>query len=381
MTMPSMPKKRDLRPTFMQRMQDRFIALGKWGHRRFSREGLISGLKTLAWLAPLTLLIWIYAEREQEETISQAIPIEVASTDFNRYVSLRMTDKNVIADLTGPRSQLDEIREKIVPHDDKQMSVIIPIDQNYRPGEVYQLDTAERLAASSIFVHSGITITNCKPARLPVFIDEFEEREVDVQAPTNITNLVTTPIFEPAKIKIRASRQAMQRVESSSPLVAYADLAGTGLIDKPGSHDAIVRVSCPQFGTEEIACTPSTVKVTFEVRQSDVKYTIPHIVVNVEGPSYLLDQFKVQFNGTIKDTIFDVKVIGPPEKIADLKRDDTPKPWAVLQVRGDDRTTPGAAETHTRRLEFRGLPDGVRIDPDDPQRVVDFSLVERSAQQ
>ena len=35
----------------------------------FTRENIISNLKTLAWVVPLTLLIWIWAEREQVQRL------------------------------------------------------------------------------------------------------------------------------------------------------------------------------------------------------------------------------------------------------------------------------------------------------------------------
>src|SRR5688572_16294126 len=40
-------------------------ATRRWARDTFSREQIISSLKSLAWVAPLTVLIWIYAEREQ----------------------------------------------------------------------------------------------------------------------------------------------------------------------------------------------------------------------------------------------------------------------------------------------------------------------------
>jgi hypothetical protein len=375
MTLPY-ESKRPKRPTFGSRVADRFIALGRWGRQSISPPNLLAGLKTLSWLVPLTLLIWIYAEREQIDKIdNQTIPIDVISSDYNKFVSLRMNeDKNVVAELSGPRNQLDEIRQKIAPHGDRP-AVILTIDANLAPGS-HELDTAERLSASPIFARTGITISGCKPARLPIFVDQFVERDVDVQSPPTVTNLVKQPIFDPKQVKIRAPQREIERAESAGGLVAYADMASTGVLDKPGNHEAVVRVTCPGLSAQDVNYTPATVNANFDVRQSDVQFTIPSMVVNLEGPSYLLDQFKVQF----KDTIYDVKVIGPPEKIQSLQRDDTPKPYAVLLVNGDDRPTATSTGQHTRRLDFK-MPDGVRLDPQDDQRSIDFTVVERPTQQ
>ncbi|HEY1629363.1 MAG TPA: hypothetical protein VGF52_05860 [Tepidisphaeraceae bacterium] len=355
------------------RAAGRFLALGRWGRQSMSRSNLLAGLKTLSWLVPLTLLIWIYAEREQiDKADNISIPIEIQSVDYNKHISLQMEDKNVVAELSGPRSQLEEIRQKLLPQGDRP-SVVLRIDP---PLGQYNPNTADLLNASPIFAHTGVTISNCKPASLPIFVDEFVERDVDVQAPPSVSNLVKQPIFDPKQVKIRAPQREMDRIESSGRLVAYADMASTGVLDKPGNHEAVVRVTSPGLNVQDASYNPANVSANFDVRQSDVQFTIPSVVVNLEGPNYLLNKYEVQY----KDTIYDVKVMGPPDKIAALQRDDTTKPYGILHVTGDDRPTPTSAGQHTRRLEFK-MPDGVRLDPQDDQRSIDFTLVERPTQQ
>ena len=70
-------------------------------------------LRTLAWVVPLTLLIWIYAERAQSTTITGVtFPIEVKISSQSKVVSvLKPSDKNVVAELSGPRHKLDRLRE------------------------------------------------------------------------------------------------------------------------------------------------------------------------------------------------------------------------------------------------------------------------------
>src|SRR3954454_16085515 len=87
-----------------------------------TREQVISNLKTLAWVVPLTLLIWIYAEREQVATTKDvAAPFELVSVDPGRVVSLaRATqDRNFILELQGPQARLQEVIQKLrsdLPH-------------------------------------------------------------------------------------------------------------------------------------------------------------------------------------------------------------------------------------------------------------------------
>src|SRR5438094_5206075 len=89
--------------------------LRRW-RENVTREQVISNLKTLAWVIPLTLLIWIYAEREQVGTMKDvSVPFELA-TDPNRSVSLAETrppqDKNLILEIQGPQARLQEVKQK-----------------------------------------------------------------------------------------------------------------------------------------------------------------------------------------------------------------------------------------------------------------------------
>src|SRR5215208_2440283 len=105
MTNASMPTQRPGRQplhSLRERARDQSWRAAEWLRRCLERENLIAGLKTFSWLAPLTLLIWIYAEREQVDRLeNQTIPIEVRSNDPNLFVQLQMgenkDDKNVVA--------------------------------------------------------------------------------------------------------------------------------------------------------------------------------------------------------------------------------------------------------------------------------------------
>src|SRR5438105_4666740 len=80
----------------------------------FSREKTISSLKTLAWVVPITLFIWIYAEREQvartENPVS--VPFDLVS-DSSRIVTLVRQDKNVMLKLEGPQARLQHVLDTL----------------------------------------------------------------------------------------------------------------------------------------------------------------------------------------------------------------------------------------------------------------------------
>src|SRR5262245_48478591 len=111
---------------------------GTWARDTFSREQLVSSFKSFLWVAPLTILIWVYAEREQTHTQrQQPIPIALRAADPKMLVTLLdPADKNLLADLEGSRVQVDLVRSLLVPKDG-QAPVTIEIGPEYAPGGPY----------------------------------------------------------------------------------------------------------------------------------------------------------------------------------------------------------------------------------------------------
>jgi hypothetical protein len=356
------------------RARDQFGRVSRWLKDCFERDNLVAGLKTLLWLVPMTLLIWVYAEREQVLPLKdQTIPIDVRS-DEGLYVRLTLSgsEKSIIADLAGPRSRLDEVRTAIEPQDGKA-SVVVTIPDGLSPGRIHEPDIADLLNKLPLFERRGVTVSNCKPSNIQVFVDKFEEREFEVVKSESVANLASEPIFEPKLVRVRAPASAFKEAEASGPLRLVADLAGSGQLNIEGMHEATVRVSMPNLTSDAVTYSPASVKATFEVRSSSVRGKLASVPVFVLAPPTLWSRYEVQIQGG--DVIFNVGVVGPADKIADLERPDSPiKPWAVLQVDSNDYPNPKGP----RRLKFDGLPDGVRVSDEDQQRTVEFKLVPKA---
>src|SRR5438309_5499896 len=88
-------------PTFRRRLSS---ATRAWARDTFSKRQLISSLKSLAWVAPLTILIWIYAEREQLAVATNVqVTVDVKRTVDDRIIRvLDPTDRRIRVDFTGP---------------------------------------------------------------------------------------------------------------------------------------------------------------------------------------------------------------------------------------------------------------------------------------
>jgi hypothetical protein len=245
---------------------------------------------------------------------------------------------------------------------------VITIEQNLAAGETTWLDTAQLLASTPVFARSGVTITNCKPAQIPVFVDEYKDFEAEVQAPKSVTNLVGTPIFEPPKVRIRAPAS---KLPYPPPSAVFADIPSTGLQDKPGQHEATVRVNAPQLTREGITYMPSTVKANFEVRQPNETKVFSSVVIYPIGTANVQKKYFAQ----CADTLPNVTVVGPPDQIAQLNQPDK-QPRAILEFSREDLPA-GTPRTKKVRFEFpKDLPD-VHESQEDAQRTVEYTLVER----
>src|SRR5215207_6828460 len=93
----------------------------------FGRQQLVDALKAFLWVAPLTILIWIYAEREQLVTQKNfPIPVEVRSADPRQVITVtRPADGSITAELVGPRAQLDRVREEFGRNSDARARIEI----------------------------------------------------------------------------------------------------------------------------------------------------------------------------------------------------------------------------------------------------------------
>jgi len=354
-------------------------AMRRWLARAATKESLLGSLRTLAWVVPLTVLIWIYAEREQLYTEPGVIiPIDVTSGDPGHVVVkvLRPSEKMMMADLRGPRSRVESVKAQFARAGGPSALTIVA-DPKLTPGQPHDLPAGAFIANNPVFVQNNVQVTNFQPAILTVFVDTYAEEELPVEAPSTLTNLVGKPIFEPAKVKVRAPATALARAKAQG-LVAYADIANLDQLKTPGQQEIpAARVIVPGIEGENVTITPSTVKVTVDVRQSDIDYKIPSMPITLSSPMILQKQYRVECK---EYTISNVTVKGPKNMI-DLIKNESAKPSAVLEITLDDRPTGGANDKHTRKLRFEGLPENVRVAPEDAQREVQFSLVERGADQ
>lgn len=344
--------------------------------KHFSRERFVEFIKTLAWVAPLTALIWIYAEREQQWHETQTIPIEVRTTAPDRVVRLiSPSDKNIIAELSGPRKQLLAALDIIRPTETDR--VMINVDPNLTPGRAHEIPTSQ-VQNSPPFTTFGISVSNPRPAKLTVYVDEIVEGELPLRVPASFNNLESPPVFDPPTVHYRAPQSAVEAArrmaaDQGEELAAEVDLSGRPSLRDPGQHlEKAVPVRSPFRKEDNATITPATVDVTLNLRPADVEWEFPAMPILVESLPGVTDRYRIELE---RPVLPNVTLIGPPRLINAMKDEHfKPRPEARLKIFGDD-----PINTWIRRtLRYDNLPNGVRVGAKDEQRTVEFRLVERT---
>ena len=327
--------------------------------RRFTshltRENVISNLKTLAWVVPLTLLIWIWAEREQVQPAPDvAVPFELTSIDPNRSISLKPPqDNNLVLELSGPMARLQELLNRLRGGTMPQ-GLKLEVPTTYAVNQDYTLVTMELINNQRIFRDYGVTVQRVQPAHLMVSINELVEREAKVILPPSAKNIIAT--FDPPTVKVRGPRNLLDRAAQNGPergqLIVFA--AADAMSRVPGHYDLPdIAVTAPE-----------------DLKDDRVKINDAHTKVRANVD----DKYKLDVP---RPAVQNVTIIGPPDIIDQMQKPDyEPQPKARLVITATDLAA--LDERRTKVVQY-DLPKGVDVSPEDKKKTVEYRVLDRSA--
>lgn len=345
-----------------------------------SRRSLVEFARTMVWVAPLTILIWVYAEREQIATVTD-VPIQIqAHANSPRQVAsiAKPSDKSVVLTLEGPRVRLDSLRDQLSAGGVAAL-LTIELSTDASTGPVTR-GTADELNKLQIFRSNGVKVTSASPAQITIFVDEVVTRELVVTADLSAANFADTPTFDPPTVRLTGPKSVVDRYADVDPAgrsVIRADLSVIAETRTPGEHTRnevmLIRPTLLAEATDptQFTLVPDRVRSSFRIRQADVSFVIPAMPVFPLAAPTFLDEYRAVYEPTVAN----ITVLGPPDLIAALRNETLgKKPIAILELSRDD-LPPG--KTRSRRLRF-DLPDGLSISPEDAKRELEFTLVPRT---
>ena len=347
----------------------------RWVRNNLTRDQLASGLRSLLWVAPLTVLIWIYAEREQvTETKSPvSIPIEVVSTDPQRIVTItRPADHQVSAYLYGPNASVEAVREKLL--DTRNFPPVrIEVGRNVPLGDQRIAGFASRLGDDPRLVSAGVTLTKLMPESIDVAIDQIGRKEVPVKPEAGFERYGRAT-FEPAVVTVSGPEGELR--DAGDSLVAYAQLINRPELTSEQSTVTIknvsVKLAVPKNSHIVLQGRPA-VSATIQLTRKE-QYKIEAVILWPAMPLSRTGRVQVMAEPSLKN----VWVQGPKSEIDRLKPDAPnrflPRAWFEIPTEAQ----PGG-EKVTAHLEYI-LPPGVKPlrgvsgQPDAPENI-EYQLV------
>jgi hypothetical protein len=345
--------------------------LRRWARDTFTREQMVSGLKQLAWVAPLTMLIWVYAEREQQVQ-ARDIRFNVEVRSNNPRVAVHLVDPadgTVSVDLRGPRNQVDSLRSDL---GSRSSAVRFEVPADLKEG-THQIPITAVVNRDARF--EGTSVLNNPVPRVTVLVDPIDEASVEVQVRDEDKGVIDAAVFTPQKVKVRMPRTTMTSAREKSPggkLAVYADLAA--LPDRtPGRKTDVsgVRVYVANADASEVVIDPPTVTASFEAREQAQVYPIPEVPILEMPATQLRELVTVKLE---RVNLFDVRVVGPPAAIAEIERNKGAGVKALVSIDADDR------DQGPRRKDITfWTPEGVKIHPDDAKQTVEVTVTTRSS--
>ena len=340
------------------------------------RERIVDFVKTMAWVVPMTLLIWIYAERADDYSDHEPKFCTIGfQATGDRIVMIEesgngsLSQKKVLITLEGPHSGVDAVTDALTNAAADRPPVEITLGADY--GERAQ--TLENLRslinANPLFVRNGVTVKTCQPTSLKVKIEKTQEARVKVQCdlPDNV-NLTGPAVIEPATVLVRGPQSYL---DEKNGLHVVADLKGYTELQQDGTHH-LTNIPIHWYEkTETVEFGVDRVTVTIQTSQPSKIDTIPSILVSANMPLGIQKDDEVHCDEV---SVKNVQIKGPPGLVDELVKDTyTPKPWAVLDITEDDVDKPA----RDRAVRIEGLPPGVTVLDKPEQHMVKFTVVKR----
>ncbi len=317
----------------------------------FSRESLLSSLRTFLWVVPLTILIWIYAEREQLGPPQKVeFTIQPRNADPTRWVRIIEPPKGrLTADLSGPRGRLEEVQRQLA-----QPSYAIAFPR-MDPG--IHTVSASQVGNDPVFANNGITASGFVPRDLTLSVDLMVTVKVDVQVRPEARDSLEKVEFEPRTVEISVPETFRK---DHPTLTAYAELQD---LKSPGVHDEnatlVPSVTDPD---SHFTISRSKVHASYTVRELAIVGHIPSIGVwqNLPPlPNNYWGTHRVEFqNGN--DTLRNVGVSGPPQEINKLISSNS-----GVKATFDVNPADASAGFIEAPVKFEGLPEGVKLESKD----------------
>ena len=340
----------------------RSMATPAWVRRMrysFSREKLREFATTLGLVVPLTVLIWIWAEREQTLERDVQVTVDVRSRNPGTVVSLVRGDEkpgpaSVTVNVSGPKVGVDSLLDAI-SRDTGRGRISLEVNDDVGADGTRDVPIQPLLDQQNLFRDYGVTVRSTEPDTLKVRSDPVVTEELRPSLPDAIATRVESIMTQPPTIRVRGSAAAIERLRKAGRLRAELDVAADRpeLRDRePGQSVSLENLPIRPLDAAGVTLEPSTVTLATLKLSQTLEGELQAVVVNVSQPSGLKARV-----GLSPEVLPAVKIVGPPDVLRQLTlAEGNARPYASVRITRDDVI----ARTGTRRPTIENLPPGVK---------------------
>ena len=317
-------------------------------------------LRTLLIVVPLTMLIWVYAEKAQTRPDSRSVKIsfKTGNADFAATVD---PDESVTLSLEGPQGQLDQFVQAITSSTvDAHLVLALPNSQATQSTKIQSV--AEAVKLDPHFANINVTV-KANPPDLRVSVDPMITRKVTVVPPAKLPVTLQSVTFDPPQIEIKGPLPAMTSLFGVENPTIPVDGSGLMLGTTPGSQTKLVPLKAPT--ERQLSLSLTQVKMTYEVGSTIQQGEIRTIYIDVRRPAGEDGRSKVTVHGG--SVYHNVQITGPSNIVSKLVGDRPEQSVkAVLPVTSED-----VDKGDIRRSLDIDLRDGVTLIGEKPEVIFD----------
>lgn len=321
---------------------------------------LTQGIKTFLWVAPLTILLWVYAEQEKLDR-PKDVParIDVRGSSSDRIVTL-LSSRDISLDLEGPNAGVEQVSSAL--RDGRPLEVIV----NEQPPFEGDISITERLNNTDLFTRNAVSVKRASPVRVRVEARVHQDVPLIVKADQKHI----AKIVDPATVSI----DGPDSVVRDKRIVAIGDLSGLANKDVvDGAAELPVGLFIGDGNsfsplTNSLVLFPRTVRAKIETpKVTIVKKTLTKsIPIVVEAPAVYLaplsstdESYRLKLD---KVNLPNITVSGPPEAVEQLIGATSKFSAAViLRLTTENFHTAGQQEAKLNPDTDFIMPPGVKV--------------------
>ena len=348
---------------------------GRRIRRGWTRERSMEVIRTLVYVVPLTLLIWVWAQDQQIDVRDQQnVPVHIDHLDGQKVVTVLRTSTgeqvtrrggSILATLTlrGPRIGLNSVLRSM---SEEQRSPLFSIRLRDPVTQQTTVSLEELLNDIALLRDAGVSVVQVTPSDLLISIEDRKQVEARVVAANVDPDDLAGPVaFEPDRIMLSGPASAINDLVGADGQVTLpAELPDDAM---PGDHEVSLAVRVPEALAGRVSPDATFVTARYTLREKREDTLVLPFAVPV------MAEVAAAWQGELVAYEYDpvvlpaVRVKGPSDIIDALRRSDErlrAQIRAVVPLERQDEDRIG--EVITRPAEVK-LPQGVVLDGEPPR--------------